>query len=172
MGYKHADLLNYAKSSNLIIAKGDNVKNAKKFSDLTPTKQRIVRESYKKFISKKKKSAPKPAPKPAPAPKGKKQYTFTIYLPTDYSNFEALDYYDDKKSDFTYTEDFQLPKEIKTMYGRPLYTKNTYHRFVSKKTYGGIGEFRKAFPDAPKSYVSEFGSNYGYNGGIVKTLSK
>jgi len=65
MGYKHADLLNYAKSSNLIIAKGDNVKNAKKFSDLTPTKQRIVRESYKKFISKKKKSAPKPAPKPA-----------------------------------------------------------------------------------------------------------
>ena len=169
MGYKHADLLNYAKTK-LIMKDAPSVKKATKFSELTPTKQKIVRESYKKFIAKQKGKAPKPAPKPAP--KGKKQYTFTIYLPTDYSNFEALDYYDDKKSDFTYTEDFQLPKEIKTMYGRPLYTKNTYHRFVSKKTYGGIGEFRKAFPDAPKSYVSEFGSNYGYNGGIVKTLSK
>jgi len=69
MGYKHADLLNYAKNSNLVIAKGENVKNAKKFSDLTPTKQKIVRESYKKFISKKKKSAPKPAPKPEPSNK-------------------------------------------------------------------------------------------------------
>jgi len=63
MGYKHADLLNYAKNSNLIIAKGENVRNAKKFSDLTPTKQKIVRDEYKKFIAKqKKKSGSKPAP--------------------------------------------------------------------------------------------------------------
>lgn len=58
MGYKHADLLNYAKNSNLIIAKGENVRNAKKFSDLTPTKQKIVRDEYKKFIAKQKKKAP------------------------------------------------------------------------------------------------------------------
>ena len=66
MGYKHADLLNYAKTK-LIMKDAPSVKKATKFSELTPTKQKIVRESYKKFISKqKKKSAPKPAKKPAP----------------------------------------------------------------------------------------------------------
>lgn len=38
-----------------------NVKDAKKFSDITPTKQRIIKEQYEKKIAKK-----KPAPKPAP----------------------------------------------------------------------------------------------------------
>jgi len=55
-----------------------NVKDAKKFSDLTPAKQRIVKEQYGKKVAKKK-PAPKPAPKkkmkPPPIPpnvKGKK----------------------------------------------------------------------------------------------------
>ncbi len=116
-----------------------------------------------------------PAPKKAQPKKktpAKKQYTFTVYLPTDYSNLEALDYYDDRPSDFTYTEDFELPKELNTVSGRELGTNVSYHRFVSKKTYGGIEEFRKAFPDAPRKYTNEWGSNYGYTGGIVKTLSK
>jgi len=43
-------LLRYAKESNLIIAKGENVKTAKKFSDLTPGKQKIIIESYKKKV--------------------------------------------------------------------------------------------------------------------------
>ena len=57
MGYKHADLLNYAKTK-LIMKHAPSVKNATKFSELTPTKQKIVRDEYKKFIAKQKKKAP------------------------------------------------------------------------------------------------------------------
>lgn len=78
MGYKHADLLNYAKTK-LIMKDAPSVKKATKFSELTPTKQKIVRESYKKFIAKQKGKAPKPAKKPAPKAKkstGKRTYYF------------------------------------------------------------------------------------------------
>ena len=131
----------------------------------------VQKDKVKKGVVKK----PRPVPKkeePKKKTPDKKQYTFTVYLPTDYSNSEALDYYEDRPSDITYTEDFELPKILKTVTRRELGTNNTYHRFVSKKTYGGIAEFRKSFPEAPTKYTNDWGDNYGYTGGIVKTLSK
>lgn len=118
-----------------------------------------------KFATEKKET---PKPKPKATTKSKKEYTFSVYLPTDYSNYDALDYFDDKKSDFSYTEDYKLPKVLTTVRRVELGTQNTYHRFQSKKKYSNITAFKKAFPDAPTKYTNEFGDSYGYTGGIVK----
>jgi len=48
-------LLRYAKTK-MTMKETESVKNAKKFSDLTPTKQRLVMDSYKKQLKKKKKA--------------------------------------------------------------------------------------------------------------------
>jgi hypothetical protein len=97
---------------------------------------------------------PKPAPKkPAPAPKTGRTYQYTVYLPEDYSDVDALKYWKDSKL-VTMTSGVDIGKELTAEGGRP------------------IKEWKEATKGRPTGFVSDTGKNYGYTGGIVKKVSK
>jgi hypothetical protein len=114
---------------------------------------------------------PKPAPKkPAPAPKTGRTYQYTVYLPEDYSDVDALKYWKDSKL-VTMTSGVDIGKELTAEGGRPIFDKGTYHVFKAKQLHP-IKEWKEATKGRPTGFVSDTGKNYGYTGGIVKKVSK
>lgn len=87
MGYKHADLLNFAKTK-LLMKNTANVKNATKFNELTPTKQKLVRSEYKKFIAKKAKNI-KGSPPSSKKKYGHTEGTFLLGAPPSKKRIET-----------------------------------------------------------------------------------
>lgn len=108
-------------------------------------------------------------PKPAPKKQGR-TYQYTVYLPEDYSDPDALDYWKDSKL-VSMTSGVDIGKELKAEGGRPIFDKGTYHVFKAKKLHT-IAEWKEATKGAPKGFVSDTGKNYGYTGGIVKQVKK
>jgi len=151
MGYKHADLLNYAKTK-LIMKDAPSVKKATKFSELTPTKQKIVRDEYKKFIAKqKKKEAKKSAPKPAPKPAPKDDKTITIVRNPDGVH--------SKEREKKYKAELG---EIKTENGKQYYRiKGVPKVYIQKKAYD----------DGIRTYDDPY-SNSNFSGNIISNDSK
>jgi len=82
-----AVLLKYAKTK-LIMKNTANVKNAKKFSDLTSTKQKIARSAYEKEIAKKSKNITR-APPSAKKKYGHTDTTFLLGAPPSKKRIET-----------------------------------------------------------------------------------
>ena len=82
-----AVLLKYAKTK-MIMKNTPNVKNAKKFSELTPTKQKIARSSYQKDIMKKSKNITR-APPSAKKKYGHTEGTFLLGAPPSKKRIET-----------------------------------------------------------------------------------
>jgi hypothetical protein len=104
-------------------------------------------------------------------PKAKgRNYQYVIYLPEDYSDSEALDYWSKSKL-VSSKSGVELTKSLTTENDRPIYDKGTYHVFTAKKHYT-IKEWKLATKGRPSGFVSETGKNYGYTGGITKKVRK
>ena len=168
-------ILKFAKTKS-VYRKQKNVIEAKKFSDITPTKQKLLREQYALRVKKKtEKKVPKK--KPVKKQRNQRNYQYTVYLPEDYSDWEALDYW--TKSKLVSSKSgvkLNLPENdsgqyssIKSDEGNPIFDKGTYHVFTAKKLYT-IKEWKVATKGLPTGFVSETGQNYGYTGGIVKKV--
>ena len=115
----------------------------------------------KQLIIKGQKAAPK---------KTGRTYQYTVYLPEDYSDDEALKFW--KQSQLgSMKSGVELSKELTAEGGRPIFDKGTYHVFTAKKPYT-IAEWKLATKGRPTGFVSETGKNYGYTGGIVKKVTK
>lgn len=106
---------------------------------------------------------------PAPKKTGR-TYQYTVYLPEDYSDIDALNYWEGS-SVVSGKSGVELGKELRTENDNPLYDKGTYHVFTAKKLYT-IKEWKQATKGSPTNFSSETGKNYGYRGGIVKKVSK
>ena len=82
-----AVLLKYAKTK-MIMKDTPNVKNAKKFSELTPTKQKLARSSYQKDIMKKSKNITRDPPS-AKKKYGHTEGTFLLGAPPSKKRIET-----------------------------------------------------------------------------------
>lgn len=111
-----------------------------------------------------------PKKTPAPAPKTGRTYQYTVYLPEDYSDVDALKYWKDSKL-VTMTSGVDIGKELTAEGGRPIFDKGTYHVFKAKQLHP-IKEWKEATKGRPTGFVSDTGKNFGYTGGIVKKVSK
>ena len=149
-----AAMLKWAKTKSAF-KNQKNVKEAKKFSDLTPAKQKIIKSQYEKQL---------------PSKSTGRTYQYTVYLPEDYSDTDALKYWS-KSPLVKKTSGVELGKELTAEGGRPIYDKGTYHVFKAKKLHP-IAEWKEATKGRPKGFVSETGKNFGYTGGIVKKIAK
>tara|TARA_R110001592_G_scaffold52980_4_gene162548 strand:+ start:123 stop:587 length:465 start_codon:yes stop_codon:yes gene_type:complete len=136
------------------------IKAETKVKDLTPTKKGLLMKAYEKSLTK----------KAAAVTGGARTYQYTVYLPEDYSDTDALKYWS-KSPLVKKTSGVDLGKELTAEGGRPIYDKGTYHVFKAKKLHP-IGEWKEATKGRPKGFVSETGKNFGYTGGIVKKLAK
>tara|TARA_R110000803_G_scaffold58758_1_gene116973 strand:+ start:1084 stop:1413 length:330 start_codon:yes stop_codon:yes gene_type:complete len=97
-------------------------------------------------------------------------YQYTVYLPEDYSDSGALNYWE--ASPLVSSESgVKLGKELTAEGGRPIFAKGTYHVFKAKQLHN-INEWKTATKGRPSQFVSDSGKNYGYTGGIVKKLKK
>ncbi len=149
-----AAMLKWAKTKSAF-KNQKNVKEAKKFSDLTPAKQKIIKSQYEKQL---------------PSKSTGRTYQYIVYLPEDYSDPDALKYWS-KSPLVKKTSGVELGKELTAEGGRPIYDKGTYHVFKAKKLHP-IKEWKEATKGRPKGFVSETGKNFGYTGGIVKKIAK
>ena len=131
-----------------------------------PEKKKVSKADFEKA---RKDLKDKKVSKPAPKRQGR-TYQYTVYLPEDYSDPDALDYWDDSNL-VSMTSGVDIGKELKAEGGRPIFDKGTYHVFKAKKLHT-IAEWKEATKGAPKGFVSDTGKNFGYTGGIVKQVKK
>jgi hypothetical protein len=138
----------------------------KELKKKVPEKKQVTKKEFEKA---RKDLKDKKVSKPAPKRQGR-TYQYTVYLPEDYSDADALDYWEDSKL-VTKTSGVDIGKELTAEGGRPIFDKGTYHVFKAKKLHT-IAEWKEATKGAPKGFVSDTGKNFGYSGGIVKKAKK
>ena len=134
-----AVLLKFAKTK-MIMKDSPSVKNAKKFSELTPTKQKLARSSYENKMAK------KTPQKKKPKPPVKKERRKTYYAGYDRLDKEAMEMMesDGWKQSFQYGE-FTVLKRLMSSLSEDameVYENAPYRSIGKKLVYGNRQDFK------------------------------